>query len=47
MEANIEPKWKPRAFQDALGAGLPLEAIWLPFWFIFGPLEPLKTMLSL
>ena len=27
MEANIELKSSPRAFQDALGAGLPLEAI--------------------
>ena len=27
MEANIEPTSSPRAFQDALGAGLPLEAI--------------------
>ena len=27
MEAKIEPKLSPRAFQDALGAGLPLEAI--------------------
>ena len=27
MEATIEPQSSPRAFQDALGAGLPLEAI--------------------
>ena len=27
MEPQIEPKSSPRAFQDALGAGLPLEAI--------------------
>ena len=36
MEAKIEPKSSPRAFQDALGAGLPLEAmlasILVHFW---------------
>ena len=47
METKIEPKSSARAFQHALGAGSPLEAILASMWLIFGALEPLKIVLSL
>ena len=36
MEANIEPKSSPRAFQDPLGARLPAEAVFRGLLNVFG-----------
>ena len=47
-EVKILPKSCLGAFQDALGAGLPLEAILASiFDLLLHPTEPLKIVLSL